>query len=755
MRKCCYAVFNLLLIFLLAAPLQAQIEMPLAAQSAVDLQKEAGAICGAPFMREQEQEALKYLEQHPELAQRSLQKTAWNFTVGSQKTWYANDFRTNQRYLASSTCRAVGTRCYIFVEDAVWLDRVSQAAVDAFRNAFDSSTPANSTKGIYQTDVDTFGSPPDVDSDPKIIVLILDIKDQYSNTGSGGFIAGYFAGYNELPVTVAPQSNVAEILYIDANPLSLTTTGGLQFGLSTLAHEFQHMIHWNYDTDELTFINEACSEVASVVCGYPISEQSSYVNNTNVNLLSWQAALSDYSRAARFMTYVRDQIGVGVLKAIVQNPSDGAFGIDAALQSIGSLLRFIDIFKNFAIANILDDKIVNPAYGYTYPNLPKAAGRLLANPNVATTNSTVQHLGVEYLSFKHGADLKARFTVENASVLIKAVEIGPTGKRVVDVTPNVDFTEPAYGSTYSEIHFVVVNTNQAFPYGYTYQASGISKPVEQKWDATEPNGLLRLSPSDTICVTFDAISGGKLDSIRVALRRAGSITGGIWQFTGNIRPTPLGKRLAYPITASTNFNTPVVNPGVVACGSYPYPQPYPNWRKVDLQSFNISTDQPFAVAFVIRVPDTPAVMFTCYPGQSPYHNFTYLNRPSSGTPDWYYLVADESNILIYLIRAYISFPTTGVKQTVELEPRAFYLAQNYPNPFNPNTTIEFSLPRSGLITLKMFNALGEEVATLLQEKRTAGKHNVVWNASNMPSGVYFYRLEGEGFVETKRLLLMK
>ncbi len=751
MGKCCYVFFSLLLICSLAAPVQAQIEIPLAAQIVSDLQKDAGAICGAPFLREQEQEALNYLAQHPELAQANLQKTAWNFTVGSQKTWYANDFRTNQRYLASSTCRAVGTRCYIFVEDAVWLDRVNQAAVDAFKNAFDSSTPANPTKGVYQTDVDTFGSPPDVDNDPKIIILILDIKDQFSNTGSGGFIGGYFTGYNQLPVTVAPQSNVAEILFFDANPLNLNSAAGLQFGLSTTAHEFQHMIHYNYDNNELTFINEACSEVASVVCGYPISEQGSYVANTNINLLSWQAQLSDYSRAARFMTYVRDQAGVNALKAIVQNPSDGAFGIDAALQSIGNPLRFNDIFKNFAIANILDDKIVNPAYGYTYPNLPKAAGRLFANPNVATTGRTVQNLGVEYLSFKHGADLKARFTVENASVLIKAVEIGPAGKRVLDVTPNVDFTEPAYGSTYSEVHFVVVNTSQAFPYGYTYQASGIAKPIELKWDETEPAGFLRLSPSDTQCVTFDAVPGGRVDSIRVALRRAGSITGGVWQLTGNLRPTPLGKRLAYPITASTTLTPPVINPG----GLEPYEKPYRNWRKVDLRSFNISADQPFAVAFTIRAPDTPAVMITRYPGQDSYHSFTYLNSPSSGPPNWYYLSVDENNIWIYLIRAYVSFPTTGVRQTIELSPSTFFLAQNYPNPFNPNTTIEFSLPKASQVTLKIFNTLGEEVATLLKEKRQAGKHNIVWNAGNLPSGVYMYRLEGEGFVETRRLLLMK
>jgi hypothetical protein len=70
-------------------------------------------------------------------------------------------------------------------------------------------------------------------------------------------------------------------------------------------------------------------------------------------------------------------------------------------------------------------------------------------------------------------------------------------------------------------------------------------------------------------------------------------------------------------------------------------------------------------------------------------------------------------------------------------------------------TIEFSLPQASFVTLKVYNALGAEVATLVAEKREAGKYSVVWNDSGLPSGVYFYRLRGEGYVLTKKLLLMK
>jgi photosystem II stability/assembly factor-like uncharacterized protein len=87
-------------------------------------------------------------------------------------------------------------------------------------------------------------------------------------------------------------------------------------------------------------------------------------------------------------------------------------------------------------------------------------------------------------------------------------------------------------------------------------------------------------------------------------------------------------------------------------------------------------------------------------------------------------------------------------------PDNYVLMQNYPNPFNPSTTINFSLPSSGYATLKIYNALGEEVELLLDKDFTAGAYEVEWNAVGLPSGVYFYQLQTEGFVETKKMVLM-
>jgi hypothetical protein len=100
--------------------------------------------------------------------------------------------------------------------------------------------------------------------------------------------------------------------------------------------------------------------------------------------------------------------------------------------------------------------------------------------------------------------------------------------------------------------------------------------------------------------------------------------------------------------------------------------------------------------------------------------------------------------------------TTGVLPVVRTTPAEFALAQNYPNPFNPSTTISYSLPVGGTVSLKIYSAGGEEVATLVQENQSAGSHAVQYVAPHsLSSGVYFYRLRLGNFSQTKRFLLLK
>jgi hypothetical protein len=88
-------------------------------------------------------------------------------------------------------------------------------------------------------------------------------------------------------------------------------------------------------------------------------------------------------------------------------------------------------------------------------------------------------------------------------------------------------------------------------------------------------------------------------------------------------------------------------------------------------------------------------------------------------------------------------------------PYSFILHQNYPNPFNPSTTISFSIPSRSFVSLKVFDLLGREVATLINENQNVGTHFTTFSATNLPSGIYFYRLQAGSFSETKKLVLQK
>jgi hypothetical protein len=107
-----------------------------------------------------------------------------------------------------------------------------------------------------------------------------------------------------------------------------------------------------------------------------------------------------------------------------------------------------------------------------------------------------------------------------------------------------------------------------------------------------------------------------------------------------------------------------------------------------------------------------------------------------------------------LMTAYLSDPTAGVVES-SAQPSAYRLAQNYPNPFNPSTEINYALPVLSKVSLKVYNALGMEVATVVNSTQKAGEHSVKFDASELPSGTYFYTLKAGSFTETRRMVLSK
>ena len=88
-------------------------------------------------------------------------------------------------------------------------------------------------------------------------------------------------------------------------------------------------------------------------------------------------------------------------------------------------------------------------------------------------------------------------------------------------------------------------------------------------------------------------------------------------------------------------------------------------------------------------------------------------------------------------------------------PGGYLLHQNYPNPFNPSTTIEFQIPNSGFVTLKIYNILGKTVKTLVSKKLNSGSHTYQFDGSNLASGVYYYQLVASNYIEVKKMLLLR
>ncbi len=97
----------------------------------------------------------------------------------------------------------------------------------------------------------------------------------------------------------------------------------------------------------------------------------------------------------------------------------------------------------------------------------------------------------------------------------------------------------------------------------------------------------------------------------------------------------------------------------------------------------------------------------------------------------------------------------GVEKETNLIPANFELSQNYPNPFNPTTEIKYSIPQNGYVTLKVYNLLGQEIATLVDKEQNAGTYKVVFNASNLASGIYMYTLKSGSYSLTKKMALVK
>lgn len=180
-----------------------------------------------------------------------------------------------------------------------------------------------------------------------------------------------------------------------------------------------------------------------------------------------------------------------------------------------------------------------------------------------------------------------------------------------------------------------------------------------------------------------------------------------------------------------------------------------NWSKV--------SESNYLEKFLIVNPSNSLNLYS-------FDSFNYLSGSSNSGINWYPLkdinvlgkvnTAEFQNNLMFVgtengVYKGVPVLTTSIDLREKELPKTFFLSQNYPNPFNPTTTINYQLPVNSFVTLAIFDALGREVAELVNEERPVGSYTVKFDADGLPSGIYFYQIKTNGFTQTKKLLLMK
>lgn len=288
------------------------------------------------------------------------------------RTFWAYDFSAMTDYQLQADRVGEGNHCYVYVEQG---RAVPQATVNALVAAFDAQ--------IYPGDTGAFGSEPNpgIDNDAKISILLLDIRDGYA-TPSDSYVGGYFDTLNEFLQSSLPPgfySNEAEMFYMDIYP---STVGDSQF-LRTLAHEFQHMIHFNQESvskggvDDDQWLNEAMSEIASVYCGYGPDYERMYVFQASPfnSLTIWDGTVYDYGVAYMWAQYVKDRTdpasGNSVFWRMLHGPDTGIASVNAALTDVGYGKDFGGVFRDWAVANYSGNAVSwpgHPEWSYTTVN---------------------------------------------------------------------------------------------------------------------------------------------------------------------------------------------------------------------------------------------------------------------------------------------------------------------------------------------------------------------------------------------------
>lgn len=275
-------------------------------------------------------------------------------------------------------------KIYTYQSVSVWMERIAldtlqssqsyERMIEQLNRYLFERTPKRSIRpdsGITDILRSYAGANPDVDGDGILDLVLLDIKDNFQQTGA--YVAGFFDPVNIID---HPYSNRRDMIYLDLKPtIFWNDTVHVKQAAATFAHEAQHLIHAGYEGQEpeYVFLNEGYSEAMEILCGFMPRQAGTTSSAFDRSLLSWDFdnPLPDYIRAANWTWYLLEQTTPNLLPALIRQPLTGIDGINKAL-STHSPYDFTSIFNTWGIALSLNDRRLDTRYGFEHPAMQGA-----------------------------------------------------------------------------------------------------------------------------------------------------------------------------------------------------------------------------------------------------------------------------------------------------------------------------------------------------------------------------------------------
>jgi len=420
-----------------------------------------------------------------------------NYVVGDNKDFFVRDVRKNQSWLiANSTLVYTNEDINVWVEtDAFGLltndNRFAEflVAMGSFLYEKTSSSSINPELGILAILEKYAGNLPNIDGDGVLDIILLDIQDEFEETGS--FVAGFFDPVNLMD---HEYSNRRDIIYLDLYP-TLFHQGEIftERTLSTLVHETQHLIHAGYEGNktETVFANEGFSEAIEIISGFSPRSSSDYIQSPLRTLTSWnyQNPIPDYSRASLWTHYLTEQFGPEILKRLIQNPKTG---VEAYREEIefSSLLNFEKVFQNWGIAMVVNDRSLGNEYGYVHSERKEFTLREIRSSNAFPDiiNGSLPHLTHSLISYP----LSTEITLEKGTTMDEVFDMSsfsfyPGEVGITDISTNLNTGDKIIASDYDHGSISVLlssNTDTEVDTSLStinLKVDGIKSGVQQQW----------------------------------------------------------------------------------------------------------------------------------------------------------------------------------------------------------------------------------------------------------------------------------